>query len=882
MISEPGQATFAPLNLTHMRILLALFCIGFFSNPAFSQFPSGQNRGNGQAPSGRFYGKVVDAANKGIEAASVTLVASRPDSVTKQMKEVIVGGMLTSNTGDFSIDNVPVFGKYILRISGIGYTQVQKSVAFEMPNRNAAGNDPMAMLGALDKDLGNIKLEIDENVLGAVTVTASKPLLQLGIDRKVFNVDRNITSAGGSAVDVMKNVPSVNVDIDGNVTLRNNAPQIFVDGRPTNLTLEQIPADAIESVEIITNPSAKFDASGGTAGILNIVLKKNKRIGYSGNIRANIDSRGRFGGGGDINIRQNKINFFASGMYNQRKSISDGSNIRENLVYKPSTSEQYDNSTFKGAFGFGRAGIDYFIDNRNTLTLSGSFARGNMNPFTESIIYTDIQSNNSIDSLQERMSSSKNQFRNKGAQVSFKHNFPKAGREWTADVTYNKGKNANDNFIENDFYYNPGKTFDRSYDVQQLGGGTNENLVFQTDYSNPINDKSKFEVGARSSVRKVNSSTNYYVLNSNGIKTPIAGQDIMYNSEDRIYAAYATFSSRIKNFGYQLGLRAESSDYEGLLVNKNENFNIEFPISLFPSVFLSQKLNETDELQFNYSRRINRPGFWQLFPFIDISDSINVSRGNPGLNPEFTNSFELSYSKQFANRDNILFSAYFKNTNDLITPYQQREYVPAFDDSAIVSSYINANRSYISGLEMTGKNKITKWWDLTTNVNLFTSKIDLNNAPDPDKLFSYFFKVNNNIKLPKNFSLQLSGDYQSKRNTSPSGRGGGMFGGGMWGGSNSAAQGFIRPNYGVDAAIRFEFLKERKASLSLNVNDIFRTRLYDAHSETEYFVQDIQRRRDPQVFRLNFNYRFGKFDANLFKRKNTKAENSVNMENANF
>jgi outer membrane receptor protein involved in Fe transport len=867
-----------------MRKLLAVVILGWMTLPALAQFP-GQMRGNGQAPpTGRFYGKIVDASNKGIEAVSITLVTNKLDSATKKQKEVIVGGMLTTNTGDFSIENIPLFGKYKLRITGIGYKLQEKQVAFEMPNRSGSNNDPSAMLGALDKDLGNIKLEIDDKLLSGVTVTASKPILQMGIDRKIFNVDRNITSAGGSAVDVMKNVPSVNVDIDGNVTLRNSAPQIFVDGRPTNLTLEQIPADAIESVEIITNPSAKFDASGGTAGILNIVLKKNKRVGYSGNLRANVDSRGRVGGGGDINIRQNKINFFASGMYSQRKSIGEGFTYRENLGYKPSISEQNDESEFIGAFGFGRAGIDYFIDNRNTLTVSGNIARGKMNPETMSNVFTDVESNNTIDSLQERFSKSQNLFRNMGSQLSFKHNFPKAGREWTADVTYNKGRNENDNQINSDYFaMQSGKVFNRSYMQQQIGSGNNENLVFQTDYTNPLSDKSKFEVGARTSIRTVNSGTNYYAVSSGGTKIPLAGQDIVYNSKDKIYAAYATFSNRIKNFGYQLGLRAESSDYEGMLINKGQNFNIEFPISFFPSAFLSQKLNETDELQFNYSRRINRPNFWQLFPFIDISDSINVSRGNPALNPEFTNSFELSYSKLFKNRDNILASLYFKNTNDLITPYQQREFVPAFEDSAIVSSYINANRSYITGLELTGKNKLTKWWDLTTNANLFTSKIDLNNGPDPEQLVSYFLKINNNIKLPKNFSLQISGDYQSRRISSPGG-GGGMFGrgGGMFGGSSSAAQGFIRSNYGVDAAIRFEFMKEKRASISLNVNDIFRTRLYDTHSESTFFIQDAQRRRDAQVFRLNLNFRFGKFDANLFKRKNNKAENNVDMGNMNM
>ena len=346
-----------------MRKIAVLLCIVISSLTPFAQMPGGmQGRGAGQQATGRFYGKVIDAANKGIEAASVTLVTERMDTVTKQRKEVIVGGMLSTAIGDFSIENVPVMGRYKLRITGIGYQPYEQAVTFQMPNRNGGGNDPSAMLNALDKDLGNIKLEIDDKLLSGVTVTANRPLLQMGIDRKVFNVDRNIVSQGGTAVDVMKSVPSINVDIDGNVTLRNSAPQIFVDGRPTNLTLDQIPADNIESVEIITNPSAKFDASGGTAGILNIVLKKNKRVGYSGSVRTNVDSRGRLGFGGDVNVRQNKLNFFAGGMLNQRKSVSTGTTERTTFGSVRSHLLQVDESNGEGMFGFGRAGIDYFIE----------------------------------------------------------------------------------------------------------------------------------------------------------------------------------------------------------------------------------------------------------------------------------------------------------------------------------------------------------------------------------------------------------------------------------------------------------------------------------------------------------------------------------------
>jgi len=863
-----------------MRKILTLFLCLAAVFAAYSQPRGNGQRGGGM--SGRLYGKVVDAGNKGITAASVTLVTNRMDSITKQPKEVIIGGMLTSSSGDFNIENIPVMGRYTLRVSGIGYKMHEQPFQFSMPNRNGGAPDQSAMMSALDKDLGNIKLEIDNQVLGNVTVSASRPALTMGIDRKVFSVDKNLVSQGGTAVDVMKNVPSVNVDIDGNITMRNAAPQIFVDGRPTNLTLEQIPADAIESVEIITNPSAKFDASGGTSGILNIVLKKNKRVGYSGNLRANVDSRGRVGGGGDINVRQDKLNFFANAMVNQRRSIGTGVTERSDLGSRPSNSRQNDRSVMNGLFGFGRFGLDYFIDNRNTITLSQSFARGRMKPTTKSYITTDTESDNIMDLYQERFTKSVNDFRNASSQVSFKHNFPKAGREWTADVTYNRSRNENDNLIDNNYYKLPG-SFIRSYNQQQVGSGKNENLIFQTDYVSPINDHSKFEMGARTSIRTVDNLTDYFIINPDNSKIPITAQNVNFSSRDQVYAAYANYSNRVKNFGYQVGLRAESSNYEGNLKSKGQSFEIDFPISFFPSVFLSQKLSENDDLQLNYSRRINRPNFWQLFPFTDISDTLNISRGNPGLKPEFTNSIELSYSKIFKkNRDNFLASVYFKNTNDLITRIQQREFVPAYNDSLLVLSYVNANQSYVTGLELTSKTKMSKWWDLTANANIFTAKIDLKDQPDPDQFPSYFLKLNNIFKLSNALSLQLSGDYQSKIISSPGGggggRGGGFGGGGMFGGPSTAAQGYIRPNYSIDAGIRLDFLKEKKASLSLNINDIFRTRKYDSHTESAFFIQDSWRRRDPQVARLNFNWRFGKFDPNLFKRKSTKGEGNINMD----
>ncbi|MGZ8550558.1 MAG: outer membrane beta-barrel protein, partial [Chitinophagaceae bacterium] len=743
------------------NIFTALFLI-LTNSFLFAQIPpGGGNRGAGQQLSGRLYGKIIETiSGKAVEYASVQLLQTKLDTVTKERKESIIGGMLTKTNGDFSIENVPVFGPLKLKVTGIGFKEYTQNVSFDLKR----GGDPSAMMNALDKDLGNIKIGIEEKILENVTVTSEKPGLQLGIDRKVFNVDKNLVSAGGTAVDIMRNIPSLNVDIDGNVTMRNNAPQVFVDGRPTTLTLEQIPADAIQSVELITNPSAKFDASGGTSGILNVVLKKEKKVGYNGNLRTNIDSRARVGFGGDINLRQQKLNLFASGMYNQRKSISNGNTTRTNLFDNPDAYIfQTDRSVQIGQFGFGRAGLDYFISNRNTLSLSANFARGSFKPNTESDILIDtLYTPDKSSSFYNRSSDMKGNFRNLGSTISFKHNFPKAGREWTADATYNKSRNSNNSNIVTDTFNVPQHQLTGTYKQLQQASGANENLVIQTDFVNPINDKSKFEMGLRAQLRK-NKSASVFYIDQNGQWIIQPTSQTNYESNDQVFAAYGAYSSQLGSFGYQLGLRAESSNYEGELIKTAETFDIKFPVSLFPSIFISQKMGEDQSLQLNYSRRINRPNFWQLTPITDSSDKLNPSKGNPGLKPEFTNSFELSYEKTFKNRGNFLASLYYKHTTDLITRFQERG-TGAGGETVALSTFINANSSYVTGIELTSRNNFAKWWEFTPNFNLYMSDVEINlpGEPDQPKLTSYFFKINNTFKLPKNVSFQLSGEYQSK------------------------------------------------------------------------------------------------------------------------
>src|SRR5688500_17321125 len=244
-----------------------------------------------------------------------------------------------------------------------------------------------------------------------------------------------------------------------------------------------------------------------------------------------------------------------------------------------------------------------------------------------------------------------------------------------------------------------------------------------------------------------------------------------YSNKDRLYAWYATFTNKIKNFGYQLGLRIESSEYSGTVFTTEKsgkdtviNYANSFPLSLFPSVFLTWQLSEDDEMQLNLSRRINRPGFWQLFPYTDYSDSLNLSRGNPDLTPEFTYSSELAYQKTFDRTNTILASLYFRYTDNLITRSQQKEANPVTGTENLINTYINANSSYIGGLEMIYRQNLAKWWELTTNLNLFTSRI---NTSDPTltqqgNMYSWSGELENTFRLPKNIMIQLSTEYSSK------------------------------------------------------------------------------------------------------------------------
>ncbi len=819
-------------------------------------------RGGPPATTGRVYGKVkADVTNESLEFVVLQIFESYADSTQRK----IVGGGLTASNGDFSIEPIPLDKELTLVANLIGFDP--KTITFKL------------MPGKSEKDLGNLLLTPNAT-LNEVKIDGSDPSYRIEFDKRVFDLEKNPMSAGGTAEDVLRNVPAVSVDVDGNVSVRNTSPQIFVDGRPTTLTIDQIPADAIQRVEVITNPSSKYDAGGG-GGIINIVMKHNRGKGYNGSMRAGVDARPRINLGGDISLRQGKFNFFGNANYNQRKSISQGYTRRTSYTTDPATYlDQNQEQINKGFFLNSRAGFDFFADNRNTYTLSGSLTKGQFNPMDNIDAQTDtlLGLTNNPFSTYDRESETNRQFQNAGVSFLYKHLFKKEGTELTADI--------NVNAIESQFIGDYANYYDDSYSViqRQSGGAQQKLITSQSDFTTLINDKTKLEAGIRGNVRFFETSYTNYIKNiTTGQYEEIPQLFLDYAYVDQVYAGYVNYSKNLEKWKVQGGLRLESSNYEGKIRDTTLTFTNKYPLSFFPSLYITRVLNSKQDVQLAMSRKINRPSFMQLVPFTDYSDSLNVSRGNPALRPEFTHLVELSYQYSINKKNTIIATAFGRYITDLTVRNQLVEYSDVLAAEIVVNSYDNANNSLAYGLEFVSRNTISKWMELTTNINLYHSEIDGKNISEEltNSIDSWWIKTNALIRLPRQFTFQALFDYSSRRalEIGSSERGGGMGGGGGgfgggggggFGGSTNTVQGYVLPTYGLDLSLKKEFGKKKNFTATISIQDVLKSRITYTHSETSLFIQDTYRRRDWQLWRVNVSWKFGKVDSALFKRRNTR------------
>lgn len=813
--------------------------------------------------SARLFGKVVDnESNKGIASVTVEVFMKKVMAATDAGYDSLIAGMLTQPNGEYSFRELPIPDSFAVRFSSIGYT-----MKMEFVHRKGGANAAQQSL-----DMGNIKMDKEVASLQEVKVVATKPVLEMTIDRKVFTVDKSITSTGGTAVDVMRNIPSVTVDVNGDVQLRNSSPQIFVDGRPTILTLQQIPADDIERVELITNPSAKFDASTA-GGIINVVLKKSRRAGLNGVATIGAGYPQVLTGNLSLNMRQGKWNFFASGNFNQNGGRARSSAERQNKENGKVT-DYFNQETITDItrrFISVRFGADYFINNRSTITLSQNFVDGRFkNSENQDQEYLDI--NHDLYQTGARTTNSNNGFKRSNTQLNYKFEFPKTGHELTADATFNAGKGENYSMISN-YYYLPDGTVAKDPNfVRNNGNNNNYQLTIQSDYVNPLTDSSKLELGVRAFINDNRNLLDAYSLANGGEQKLPLSTNVKYR--EQVYGAYGTYTNVLWGIRYQLGLRAEYSKFDGELVDSARTFGYTLPSGfddlfggLFPSLFLTKKFAGGDELQANFSRRIRRPNFWQMNPYFNINDPMNITVGNPALRPEYVNAFEFNYGKQYS-KGSILAVLYFHNNakditsySDTITPQQYQQLNnAAIEPNAILTTFVNAQYTNRMGAELTFQQKFGAL-ELIPNINLQYRyvKARINDINLDNQGFNWEAKLIANYTTKSksafwtDFNFQLNGEYESPE---------------------VIPQGKNKAQFVVDFAIRKEFLKKKAAAITLSINDVFNTNRWGQIYDTEYFYQDSYRRWRVRSFRLTFTYRFGKRDFQMFNKENRSRENN--------
>jgi iron complex outermembrane recepter protein len=811
------------------------FLLIVFTFSLYSQAPGG-NKDMLKAMKdvkGRVYGKVLDAkTKKPVEFASVVVLWYNKDS--------IMGGVLTKANGDFNIEELPAMGGFRLKITQIGYKSYESKFYIQMPNK-------------LEQDLGNILFEIDEKLLSEIEVTGEKSTVTMSIDKRTYNVDKDLSTKGGTAADAMKNVPGVTVDADGNAQLRNQSPTIFVDGRPSNLTLVQIPADQIDRIEVITNPSVKYEASA-TGGILNIILKKNLKPGYNGMAMAYIGTGDRYGGMLNLNVKEGKWNFTGMYSYNQAINYTKGFTRRTQLDSVKSALgyfNQDNNTTQKNMFNFAKFGADYAIDNRNTISLNGMIVGGQFNT-NDQQTYDILNKNKDRLLYGDRLNEQRASFQNYNAQLMYKKTFPKVGKELSADLNFNS-TNSNNGYLFTTNTYSISKPDSTSKNFQKNNGNGNGNqFVFQLDYVNPISETKKFEAGIRT----------YYKtsLTANTTSNATTSQDFFlrdsimsnrYIIDDMINAAYVNYNTKtIWDISVQGGLRFEQSYYKGSITDKKQNFSYNYPSSgndllksIFPGLYFSKKFKNNNEWQLNFSRKIQRPNFFQLMPVVMFADKQNYRIGNPQLRPEFKNIGEINYNKVLS-KGNYLASGYFRYEEQPITDVAY----PSIEDPAVlVNTTINGKNSIRYGMEHTIKYTFFKKLDVTLNVNAFYIYIKgFVVATEPEvkrEGYTYNTKAILSYKFPKQLTLQINGNYEAPR---------------------ILLLGTTQPIYSMDVSLNKMF--GTKWIVNATLSDAFNTRRMGTRYDTPYYLQDLSRRRENRYVRISVTHLFGKMDASIFKR----------------
>jgi len=785
--------------------VLLVFLFTSFYNYSQQGGPGGKNKV-------KVTGKVFEKVSKQpLEYATISITAPNDTKV--------VAGGITNPKGEFEVAVAP--GTYDIKVEFISFKPT------EIKARNIQD----------DTNLGVVNLSEDAAQLNEVVVRAEKSTVEIKLDKKVYNVGQDMIVKGGSVSDVLDNVPSVSVDTEGNVSLRGSDNiRILIDGRPSQAinmaeALRQLPADAIDKVEVITNPSARYDAEGGS-GIINIVLKKGKNQGFNGTFIASTGLPETYGASANVNYKTEKLNYFTTAGYNYRTNEGAGKTNSEYFnpdgTTKSFLDENRDTERIRKGFN-GRAGVEWTIT-PNTFWTNAINYQKNTGDDRDLINYYNYDANRNFTGTTYRLNNADTGSENVEFTSNLIKNFDDKGHKLTADFSISRNTDDSNSRIEDS------PRFDTTLNDQ-----IQKQILFQADYVLPLGKGGQFEAGYKGSFGDLNNV--YNVTDDAGNVNPNLSNTLEY--KENIQALYTQYGFKVNKFSYLFGLRWEDTNIEVNLLD-NSNFNTKKYNNLFPSAFISYEISDQSNFSASYSKRLSRPRGRFMNPAVNYASNINIFQGNPDLDPSLTDKYDIGYIKRWS-KVTFNTSAYFEDTKDVFSFVRS----PTGDEvngiPVIKSSPINLGKEQKFGFEFTFNYTPFKWWKLNSNFNFFNVKTTGENSYTDtqgnlivqnldNQANSWFARVNSKVTLPYKIDWQLTAMYNGEQKT---------------------AQGKNLGQFGMNTAFSKDVMKD-KATIAFNISDVFNSRKMRSYTYLDNVSSYSEFQFRKRQFNLSFTYRFNK------------------------
>jgi outer membrane receptor protein involved in Fe transport len=778
-------------------------------------------------------GQIVQTGNQPVSFATITLLKAKDSSLVK--------GAVADINGQYEFEQVKE-GRYLVAATNMGMTKAYSPV-FEVK-----GNTVKLAALSLSANTKNLK---------EVNVTGKKPFVEQRADMTVVNVENSLVSAGGTAMEVLEKSPGVTIDKDDNISLKSKSGvQIMIDGKLTNMSsqdvaqlLRSMPSSNIETIELITNPSARYDAAGN-AGIINIRLKKNRMVGTNGslNLAGAYGLTPKYSGALNLNHRGEKFNLFGSYNYNHRENqqhlglFRSGTNDGVYTVYNQE-------NIVKGVTDYNsvKAGLDYFLSKNHTIgvMVDGNFRDGG----SPASSVTNIGGAHTIDSILKTNTSNHTNWNRMAYNLNYKGVLDTTGKELNIDLDYAKNSDKQHSNIYASTWDPSGKDYMHGDTSRNNQPSTVDIKTVKVDYSMPLKNQAKFEAGFKLSFVKTDNDARFDSLrNNNWVLDVNRSNHFIY--KENVNAAYVNYQQQFKKFNVQLGLRSEQSHVQGNSVTANQLTDTTY-FNLFPSVFVNYNLAKDHQLGLSYSRRLQRPSYEDLNPFETYLDRYTIISGNPYLRPSYANSIELTHTfKQF------LTTAFgYTHTKDLISQVVEASEDPSTGDTSVIKyKYLNVAKSDAFTLNVSFPLPITKWWSTFTYISGNYAKYQtvVNNSPVSVSAGGFMARTQHTFTLPQGIVLEGSFFYLS---------------------SQIADEGLFRmkPMYAFDCGISKTILN-KKGSLKLNVNDVFNNQRFRGSFENVGRYTAVNSKWESQQVRLSFTYRFGNTNVKAARKRQTGLE----------